>query len=360
MTDSAPSATSLANHAKRTLVSVCIFLAMVVLLLALWNFADVMLLSLAGILLAVGWRGLAAGVAAYTPLPTDYAVWGVIVLFFLLLFGGGWWLIPSLINGLEDLFERLPESLKTIEQALEGYPSIEKAMQRVMQTTDAGTVATGVMNRLNNLFSATLGIFSTSLGGLVGILVVIALAMYLAGSPATYLNGALALLPPSRRAHFAELAGRLAHGLRWWLVGRLASMAVVGLLTWFGLLLLGIQSAAALAFIAGLLSFVPNIGPVLSAVPALIVGLAQGPMTMVYVGLLYTAVQTVESYAITPMIQQKVITLPPALVIFAQLFLGVAFGFMGLLLATPLALITVTCVKQLYLEDVYHEHNDAS
>ena len=358
MAESAPSEITLAAHAKRTLVSVCIFMAVVVLLLTLWNFADVVLLSLAAILLATGWRGLAEGVATYTPVPESSAVWGVIAIFFLLLLGGGWWLIPSLVDGLEELFKRLPDALKNIEDALAGYPGVDEAVQRVVKTTDPGSVASGVMNRLNNLFSAALGVFSTSLGGLVGILVIVALAIYLAASPATYLNGALALLPPSRRQHFGELAGRIAHGLRWWLVGRLASMAVVGLLTWIGLLLLGIESAAALAFIAGLLSFIPNIGPVLSAMPALMVGLADSPMTMLYVGLLYTGIQTVESYAITPMIEQKVITMPPALVIFAQLFLGVAFGFMGLLLATPLALITVTCVKQLYLEDVYHEQTD--
>ncbi len=234
MTDSTPSATSLADHARQTLVSACIFAAIVVLLLMLWNFADVMLLGLAGILLAVGWRGLADGVAQFTPLAAGYSVWLVITLFFLLLIGGGWWLIPSLANGMEELFKRTPEAINTIEQVLQGYPSLEEALQKVMKTTDVGTVASGLMDRLNNLFSAAVGIFSTSLGGLVGVLVIVALAFYLASSPATYLNGALSLLPPSRRAHFGELASKLAHGLRWWLVGRLASMAVVGVLTWIG------------------------------------------------------------------------------------------------------------------------------
>ncbi len=353
MSDGQSSVTPLAEHAKRTLISVCILAAVFVLLLMLWKFADVMLLGLAAILLATGWRGLANAMSRYTPLSDGYAVWLVIILSFISLIAGGWWLIPSLVVGLEELFSRIPEAMKTTESMLHGYPKIEEALLHVKQTTDVGNVASSMMDRINNLFSAAVGVFSTSLSGMVGVLVIVALAIYLANSPATYLNGTLSLLPPSKREHFKSLADNLAQGLRWWLVGRLASMTVVGVLTWAGLLMLGIPSAAALGFIAGVLSFIPNIGPVLSVVPALMVGLTVNPISMFYVGLLYTAVQVVESYAITPMIQQKVIALPPALVIFVQLFLGVAFGFMGLLLATPLTLIMVTCVKQLYIEKVY-------
>ena len=77
-----------------------------------------------------------------------------------------------------------------------------------------------------------------------------------------------------------------------------------------------------------------------------------------YVALLYVAIQTVESYAITPLIQQKAVTLPPALIIFVQLLFGAAFGFLGLLLATPLALVILIVVEKLYLEDQYNEQVD--
>ena len=114
-------------------------------------------------------------------------------------------------------------------------------------------------------------------------------------------------------------------------------MAVVGLLSGAGLALLGAPSPITLGVLAALLSFVPNVGPILSLVPAALAGLTVGPTTGLYVVVLYLAVQTVESYLVTPLIQQRAVTLPPAIVIVVQLAFGAAFGLLGLLFATPLA-----------------------
>lgn len=128
-------------------------------------------------------------------------------------------------------------------------------------------------------------------------------------------------------------------------------MAVVGILTWLGLVLLQVPLAMTLAILAALLSFVPNVGPILSAIPAALVGLAQSPTTALYVVGLYVAVQTIESYLITPLIQREAVLLAPALVLTMQLAFGLLFGFLGLLVATPLTVILVVLVKMLYLED---------
>jgi predicted PurR-regulated permease PerM len=116
--------------------------------------------------------------------------------------------------------------------------------------------------------------------------------------------------------------------------------------------------ALTLGLLAGLLSFIPNIGPILSFVPAGLLAIPQGFSQVLYVGLLYIGIQTVESYVITPPMQRRMVSLPPALTISAQVILGVLFGFLGLLLATPLAAAVLVLVKMLYLEDVLGEPPD--
>jgi predicted PurR-regulated permease PerM len=343
------------TYQKRVLILVLITAAVVLALLGVKYFADVLLLVFASILIAVGWRGLAALISSYTPLSINAAVASLIVLSLVGAVGVSWWIVPTLLTGLEDLFARLPDALEQVESAVQSLPVGDDTLGQVAKSVEPDSLAVGMLDRLDRVFSSALKLISGSLGGLVAIFVVLVLAIYFAVKPAVYLDGALRLLPPSKRQHMGDVAGILAHGLRWWLVGRIASMAVTGVLTWIGLMFLDIPSALTLGVIAGLLSFIPNIGPVLSAVPAVLVGLGQSPQLALYVALVYILVQLVESYAITPLIEQRVITLPPALTITAQLLFGVALGFLGLMLATPLVLVVVLLVENLYLKDVHGE-----
>jgi predicted PurR-regulated permease PerM len=145
---------------------------------------------------------------------------------------------------------------------------------------------------------------------------------------------------------------QLGHTLRWWLVGRIAGMIVVGFLTWIGLLLLGVPLSFTLATLAAILDFVPNIGPIIAAVPAVLVGLTESPMTGLYVALLYFAIQTLEGTLMTPLIEQRTVSLAPVLLLSAQLIMGVLFGVLGLLLATPFLVVLVIIIQRLYIEDV--------
>ena len=114
-------------------------------------------------------------------------------------------------------------------------------------------------------------------------------------------------------------------------------MALIGVLTGIGLWLLGIPLPAILGVITATLTFIPNIGPILSLVPALLLGLLQGPMTAVYVVLLYLGVPVVETYIVTPVVQKKMVLLPPVVTLIAQLLAGSVLGGLGLMLAAPLA-----------------------
>jgi predicted PurR-regulated permease PerM len=137
-----------------------------------------------------------------------------------------------------------------------------------------------------------------------------------------------------------------------WMFGKVLSMIAVGALTWLGLGLLGIPLALSLAVLAAALTFIPNFGPVLSAVPAVLLGLMNSPARAAYVALLYVGIQTAESYVLTPIFQKKAGALPPALLIVAQVAMGSLSGGIGLAVATPLTAALLVLVRHLYVEDV--------
>jgi len=172
----------------------------------------------------------------------------------------------------------------------------------------------------------------------------------LAANPRHYVNGVLRLLPERDRSRGEALARECGATLRRWLLGKLASMVITGVLTGVGLVLLGIPLALVLALLAALLGFIPNFGPILASVPAILLGLSHSPSTAAWVAGLHVVVQAVESYGITPLIQRKMVALPPALTIVAQMTLGVLVGGLGVVLATPLTALGLVLVRRLYVE----------
>src|SRR5690606_26087532 len=150
--------------------------------------------------------------------------------------------------------------------------------------------------------------------------------LYVAFEPGTYRRGILRLVPPARQAAAVDLLDSIIDKMSWWLLGRIVSMAVMGIFVGGGLWLLGMPMALSLGLLAALLEFIPNFGPLLAAVPALLVAYAQDQQTLYQVTILYVVVQTLESYLITPLVQRQAIEMPPALLIVAQVGLGLHAG----------------------------------
>jgi predicted PurR-regulated permease PerM len=143
-----------------------------------------------------------------------------------------------------------------------------------------------------------------------------------------------------------------AGAMRAWLLTKLLLMVVIGVAVAIGLTLLKVPGAFVLGLVAALLTFIPNFGPFLAAAPAVLLGLAQGPQTALYVVLLYLGVQVVESYVLEPVLAKKVVDLPPALTLTMQIVMGVLLGAVGLAVATPLTAAGVVLIRRLYVEDV--------
>jgi predicted PurR-regulated permease PerM len=132
-------------------------------------------------------------------------------------------------------------------------------------------------------------------------------------------------------------------------------MMLVFVLTGLGLWAIGLPAALALALLAGLAEFVPLIGPVVAAIPALLIALAEGWQTALWTLLLYLAIQQVESNLIMPLVQHRVVSLPPAVALFAVVAFGLLFGSLGVLFATPLAVVIFVAVKKLWVRETLGE-----
>jgi predicted PurR-regulated permease PerM len=204
--------------------------------------------------------------------------------------------------------------------------------------------------QLGAILGGAIPIVSTAAGAVAGALVVLAVGIYTAANPALYRQGAIRLLPPRHRDRLGLALDRTADSLRRWMVGTLINMVLVGTLTGIGLWLLGVPAPVALAVIAGLLEFVPIIGPILASLPAIGLALTVSPMLAVWVTLFFIGIQQLESNVLTPVVMRGTVRLPPALTLLFQTLMAVIFGFPGLLLAVPILAAVMVLVKTLYVE----------
>ena len=159
---------------------------------------------------------------------------------------------------------------------------------------------------------------------------------------------------PGKRDLALEAMKESERALRLWLRGQLIAMLVVGLLTGLGLWALGMPSALTLGLLAGLLEFIPFAGPILAAIPAVLLALAVSPDLAFWVVVVYFAVQQFEGYVLTPLVQQYAVDLPGVVLLFSLLAFGILFGTLGVILAAPLAVVSYVLVKRLYVIEALH------
>jgi predicted PurR-regulated permease PerM len=193
---------------------------------------------------------------------------------------------------------------------------------------------------------------SSTAAVLAGIVLVIFLAIYIGAEPKLYHDGLMHLFPHRTRKRAGEVLSEMAIVLRKWLVTQLIAMAVIGVVTTVVLLLLNVRAAFALGLIAGLLEFVPTVGPLLSAIPAIAMGFIDSPQKALYVALAYWGIQFLENNLLIPSLMRGGLDLPPAVTIIAQALMTLVFGFLGLMVAVPLTAAMMVPIKMLYVEDV--------
>ena len=160
------------------------------------------------------------------------------------------------------------------------------------------------------------------------------------------------LFPHRMRARAGDVLSAMATVLRRWLVTQLIAMLVIGVVTTTALLILRVKAAFALGLIAGLLEFIPTVGPILSAVPAVAMGFLDSPEKAFTIGIVYIGIQFLENHLLIPLLMKGGVDVPPVLTILGQALMTLLFGFLGLMVAVPMLAATMVAVKMLYVERV--------
>jgi predicted PurR-regulated permease PerM len=185
-----------------------------------------------------------------------------------------------------------------------------------------------------------------------GFLIVIFVTIYVATEPDLYHRGLMHLFPHRSRERAGQVLSAMSYALRRWLITQLIAMLSIGAVTTLALLILHVPAAVPLGIIAGLMEFIPTIGPIISAVPAIAMGFIDSPEKALWVAIAYTIVQQLEGHLLIPLLMKEGVNLPPVLTILAQALMALVFGILGLLVAVPLLAASVVAVKLLYVEDV--------
>lgn len=322
---------------QRTLI----VLGLAALFFLTWQLRSLLLLVFGAVLIAVIFRSIADPIRRLTGAPDGAAV----ALAVLLVVGGlafGGWMFGTEIGGqVRTLVESLPDAWASFERRVGEMGLGERLREMVDGASPSGS---GVLSGVGG-FAMSLG------GGLADALVVLVGGIYLAVQPRLYRTGTLKLVPPHRRELASEALDDSGRALRLWLKGQLISMIVVGLLVGVGLWLIGVPSALVLGLLAGILEFIPLVGPIVAALPALLIGLSHGPETALWVLGLYLLVQQIEGNVLQPLVQQYAVDLPAVILLFSLLAFGTLFGALGIILAAPLTVVIYVLVKRLYVRE---------
>jgi predicted PurR-regulated permease PerM len=254
----------------------------------------------------------------------------------------GW--VQRRIGGITEIFQ--PDST----QASSGRSA--SGGKGEQEPAPAPAVGQGLTQQLSSAGRAFFTVFSSTLSALAGLIVLVFVAIFVASEPDLYHRGLMHLFPHEIRSKAGEILSATATTLRRWLVMQLLAMVAIGVVSTLALLALGVRGAIALGIIAGILEFIPYMGPILSAVPAVGMALLDGPEKALYVVLAYTAIQQLEALVLQPLLMKEGLEVPPVITILSQGLLATLFGFLGLLLAVPLVASVMIPVKMLYVRDV--------
>jgi predicted PurR-regulated permease PerM len=333
------------RFAQRAFVVSCVVAAVGLTLVFIWYAADLLLLVFAGILVSIPLRMLQKVIQDHTPLGAGAALTIVILALTAVLLTTGGMILNSIWTQATTLTQQIQDALRTVQGRLESYAWFRQAMA---QAPDVSELISGRPGTLSRVF----GMASSTLTWIANAVIVLIVGVYVAAQPQLYTGGLRHALPFRWRARADEVLDTLDVALGRWLVGRLVLMVLNGTITTLALWLLGVPLALTLGVLAGLLNFIPNFGPIIAAVPAVLIAFAQEPSLALYTVLVYVGVQMLDGYVFTPLVDRRSVELPPVVTIAAQVLLGVLFGFIGLLVASPLTAAFLIVVKMLYVEDL--------
>jgi predicted PurR-regulated permease PerM len=326
----------------RLVVKSLIAAALVVLLvLALLRLLDLLILVFGAVVAATLLRGFADAIERRTPLGSTWSL-TLAVLVVITVFAAFAWLFGSqLQTDLGAVARTLRESWDGLRLGIAGFPGgkdVAAAMQQARVPTD--DFVPKVVGAVN--WVATVAI---------DLVVVLFGIVFIAADPGLYRKGLALLFPREHRPLANEALVDAGKALRQWVVGLFVVMVFIGVFCGFGLWLVGVPSAAGLGLIAGLFELIPYLGPIISMVPVALVAATRGPEELALAFAVMLVVHWVEAAVVSPLVQKKMVSLPPAVSVFGVIAGGMLFGPVGLVFASPLLVVALVMVKRLWVEE---------
>jgi predicted PurR-regulated permease PerM len=321
---------------------VCGIAALFVILI--WFFIatfNVFLLILAGALIALFFHGFAAFIQRKLLLSHKVSLLISVISTFVIIGLVFWFMGARIQEQVTELAKTLPETISNAKSHLSTSALGKKFVERFSseEAYNKGYAFVG------KFFNSTFGVFTD-------IYIVLFVGLFFTAAPKTYINGFLMLIPPAAKGQAKCTIERIGFTLTKWLKGQIFAMVIVALLKGVALTILNVPMAIALALIAGILNFIPNFGSLISMFPAILIALTQGINKAIIVTVVYLLIQIFQGNLIAPSIHQKLIKMPAAIVIIAQLFIGLFSGVWGLILATPIVAILIVVIQETYVKRI--------
>lgn len=308
----------------------------------LYRLVDLLLLIFACALTALILVTIANLVRRHYPkLPYGIALTGTVLVIAAVLVSAFWFFGATMTAQFSELGQRLPGAWAAVQARLQQY---ELGATLLARAADFAPSSANIVSLFTNALSIGGGILS-------GLAVVIIGGLYLAAQPRLYAGGLVRLIPRRAQAESIATFDAVAASLRGWLKGQALGMVFVGIGVSVGLLIVGLPAALAIGLVAGLAEFVPYLGTVVAVIPAVILGFSQGTDTGIWTIVVMLGVQQIQGNLVMPLLQNRMVDLPPVLTIFGLIAAGILLGPVGVLLATPLTVVVLVLVRRLYLGD---------
>lgn len=326
------------------------FVVLLLSLYILWQIRQLLLLLFTAIVLANALNILVKRLQR-SGIKRGYAVLLSVGLLLAISAGFVWVIVPPFVDQLQQLVQLVPQGIEELITWINGLaarldPNFVASLPKLNQITQQ------FQPLANQIAGRGLSVFYSSLGILLSLLLLLALSLMLLVDPLPYRQGLIRLFPSFYRRRADEILERCHGALQGWLKGIVFNMSIIAFLSLIVLLVLRIPLALAQAMLAGILTFIPIIGPALSVVPPVAIALLEEPWKALAVLILYIVIQQIDSHVLTPFVIAEQIYPPPAITLLAQVFFATFFGFLGLFLAIPLVIVGQIWFKELLIRDI--------
>jgi predicted PurR-regulated permease PerM len=339
-------------------------LVLIICLYILWEIRRVLLLVFAAIVFATALNQMVRWLRRVLKLTRFGSVLLSLAIFAAIMTGFFFIIVPPFITQFRELVDLFPKAIdlwntRIRELILNLPPWLNQYIPRPSPTTPNFRPSQQLIQQLQPLGQSLVGgagvFVSNTLEIILSFLLVMVLSLMMIAQPLAYRKTFVRLFPSFYRRRVDEILTQCEVALGKWVIGAIISMVVVAVLSFVGLSIIGVRLALAQGVLAGLLNFIPNIGPTLSVVLPMGIAVIDTPWKSIAVLILYIFIQQLETNLITPYVMAQQVSLLPAITLMSQVIFATFFGFLGLVLALPITVVGQVWIKEVLIKDVLDE-----